>query len=245
VDSRRSSLDHLGLLPELTGLFGAALRTADLTARAPALNGWTVADVGAHVIGVHRWVTVIVREGTRPARQNRPDDVVDVVAAYPPAADELLRVLREADPDASAWSLDRADRRVGFWARRQLHEVLVHLWDVRSAADPTPAAIGDVAPAVCADGVDELLQMMATRLGRDPEPLPGPLALHATDTGDRWLLLPDWTLAEQPSDPVGQPTATVEASARALLLHVWGRGRLAEVSGDEATLRAFDRAPCR
>lgn len=245
MDSRRSPLDHLGLLERVTGLFGAALTTADLSAPAPALHGWSVADVGAHVIGVHRWVAAIVREGTRPPRQNRPDDVVDVVATYPPAAAELLRVLREADPDASAWSLDRADRRVGFWARRQLHEVVVHLWDVRSAADPTPGAIGDLDPAVCADGVDELLQMMATRLGRDPEPLPGPLALHATDTGTRWLLLPDWTLAEEPEDLSGQPTAAVAAPARELLLHVWGRGRFADVSGDEATLRAFDRAPCR
>lgn len=245
MDSRRSPLDHLGLLERVTGLFGAALASADLAAPAPALNGWTVADVGAHVIGVHRWVITIVREGTRPPRQNRPDDVVDVVADYPPAADELLRVLREADPDASAWSLDRADRRVGFWVRRQLHEVVVHLWDVRSAADPTPGAIDDVESAVCADGVDEMLQMTATRLGREPDPLPGRLGLHATDTGESWLLLPDWTLAEQTPDPSEQPTASVAAPARELLLHVWGRGRFAEASGDEATLRAFDRAPCR
>jgi uncharacterized protein (TIGR03083 family) len=243
MDSRRSPLDHLGLLEHVTGLFATSLVAADLAAPAPALHGWTVGDVGAHLVGVHRWATAIVREGTRPQRRNRPDDVVDVVSAYPPAAGELLRALREADPDSPAWTLDRSDRRVGFWARRQLHEVVVHLWDVRSPAQATPEAIADVPAEVCADGVDELLQMMATRLGRDPVPLPGPLALHATDTAGRWLLLPDWTLAEPPE--ASAAGASVVAPARELLLHVWGRGRFAEVSGDPATLHAFDRAPCR
>lgn len=243
MDSRRSPLDHLDLLHQLTQHCADSLAAADLAAPAHALPGWTVGDVGVHLVGVHRWTTAIVRGRTRPALQNRPDDVTDVVADYPPAAGDLLGALGAADLDAEAWTLDRSDRRVGFWARRQLHEVVVHLWDVRSAAEATPAAIADVPVEVCADGVDELLQMMASRLGRDPVPLPGPLVLAATDTGGRWLLLPDWTLAERPGS--APASASVTAPARELLLHVWGRGRFAEVSGDPATLSAFDRAPCR
>jgi len=92
--------------------------------------------------------------------------------------------------------LDRTDRRAGFWPRRQLHEVVVHLWDVRSVDDPTPDSLADVPGEVTADGVDELLQMAPSRLDSNRSPLPGPLALHATDTGSRWLLGTDWALLD-------------------------------------------------
>jgi hypothetical protein len=54
---------------------------------------------------------------------------------------------------------------------------------------------------------------------------------------------PDW-LPVQPA-PGRSAAAHVEGPARALLLHVWGRGLFATVGGDPATLRAFDRAPVR
>lgn len=241
MDSRLSPLEHLDLLGDATARFTAALVDADPDAPAPALTAWSVGHVARHLVGVHRWCTAVVRDGTRPARSSTPAVDGDLVDAYRTAADELLGVLAATDPDRACWTMDAGDRRAGFWSRRQLHEVLVHLWDVRSAVDPTPAALADVPAEVCADGVDELLQMMPTRLGRNRAPLPGPLGLHATDLDRRWLLGPDWLQ----DGPALEAAASVRAPARELLLHVWGRPAPVALDGDPAVLRAFDRAPCR
>lgn len=241
MDSRRPALDHLAVLPGLTEAFAVALAAADPGAVPVATGRWRVRDVGAHLLGVHRWAAEVVRLGVRPPRLERPA-VADggLVDGYRAAAAELLAVLREVDPERQCWTLDRTDRRAGFWPRRQVHETAVHLWDVRSPVDPAPTALADLPAGLGADGVDELLQMMPSRLGRSRVPLPGPLALHATDVDRRWLLGTDWL----PASDV-EPVAAVAAPERDLLLHVWGRGRFAVVDGDAATLRAFDRAPCR
>lgn len=260
MDSRASTLPHLDLLADVVERFAAALdaaeRSGGLDRPVPSLTRWTVGDVGAHLAGVHRWCAGAVREGRRPGRSSVPAERDGLAATYRTEAAAMLGVLRATDPAQACWTLDRTDRRAGFWPRRQLHEVVVHLWDVRSVDDPTPDALADVSALVAADGVDELLQMAPTRLGSTRAPLPTPLALHATDTGTRWLLGTDWlpvepavgdavggSAAEAGSQPGGP--ARIEAPAHALLLHVWGRGRFATVSGDPATLRAFDRATIR
>lgn len=250
MDSRASTLPHLALLEGVVGLFAATLEQAEaadgLDRRVPS-PAWTVGEVAAHLAGVHRWCAALVTEGRRPARGSVPADRDGLAATYRTEAAAMLDVLRAADPEQACWTMDRTDRRAAFWPRRQLHEVVVHLWDVRSVDDPTPGALADVAAPVAADGVDELLQMAATRLGSTRAPLPGPLALHATDTGTRWLLGTDWLLADPAaaSEVDAEAAAGVEGPAHALLLHVWGRGPFAEVRGDRATLRAFDRATIR
>ncbi|MFC3689806.1 maleylpyruvate isomerase N-terminal domain-containing protein [Aquipuribacter hungaricus] len=247
MDSRASALPHLDLLADAVGRFAAALDAAEagggLDRPVPALTRWTVADVGAHLAGVHRWCAALVRDGRRPRRGSVPAGRDGLAVTYRAEAAAMLDVLRDADPDQPCWTMDRTDRRAAFWPRRQLHEVVVHLWDVRSVDDPTPDALDDVPAEVASDGADELLQMAPTRLGSTRAPLPGPLALHATDTGARWLLGPDWL----PADPGAclEAAASIEAPARALLLHVWGRGTPATSTGDEATLRAFARAAIR
>lgn len=253
MDSRRPALDHLPALERLTAAFTDALAGADLDAAVGGMSRWRVRDVGTHLLVIHRWAAEVVRTGHRPPRTDGvpvPDD--ELVPRYREAAAELLQVLRSTDPERGCWTLDRTDRRVGGWPRRQVHETAVHLWDVRSPADATPSALADVPAVWCADGVDEMLQLTPSRLGRDRRPLPGPMSLHATDVDRHWLLAPDWLLtpdpASAPDRPGGgdlEPVATIRAPARDLLLHVWGRGRFAEVDGDPATLEAFDRAPCR
>lgn len=245
MDTRRPGLPHLDLLAGAVGSFAAELGRAEaaggLDRPVPSLHGWDVGQVGAHLAGVHRWCAGLVHEGGRPQRGSVPAGREGLAATYRAEAAAMLDVLRGVDPEQPCWTLDRTDRRAAFWPRRQLHEVVVHLWDVRSVDDPTPDALADVAPDVATDGVDELLQMAATRLGSTRAPLPGPLALHATDTGTRWLLGTDWLL-----DGDGpEAAAWLEAPARALLLHVWGRGPSAATDGDPAVLRAFDRARIR
>lgn len=242
MDSRASTLPHLDLLADVTTRFAAALDGTDPDRPVPSLTGWGVGEVGRHLIEVHRWCAGIVRDGGRPQPLGASQVEGDLAAAYRASAAELMAVLRAVDPDEPRWTMDRADRRAGFWARRQVHEVAVHLWDVRSVDDPTPAALADVPAAVAADGVDELLQLASARIGRTGAPLPGPLALHAVDTGSRWLLGTDWLL-EDPSTV--EAAARLVGTARGLLLRVWGRGDHAVASGDADVLGAFDRAPLR
>jgi uncharacterized protein (TIGR03083 family) len=64
----------------------------------------------------------------------------------------LVATLRAADPDESMWAWG-ADQHVRFWARRQLHETLVHRIDLELAM----GAASIVEPAIALDAVDEFL----------------------------------------------------------------------------------------
>jgi uncharacterized protein (TIGR03083 family) len=245
MDSVRSSrrVDHRTALAEVTTAMTAALETAPPGIRTSGLPRWTAHDVGAHLTGVHRWAAQIIRSGTRAGRTNLPELAGPTAEEYRAAATELLDVLAGTDPDRSCWTLDRSDRRVGFWARRQLHEALVHLWDVRSTAVGTPL-LPDVPPERCADGVDEFLHVFPPRIGPAARrPLPGPLLLRATDTPAGWWLAPDWVVHPEERDAA----ATVQAPAGALLLFAWGRPITSEVelTGEPSVVHEFLRAQCR
>src|SRR4051812_13747257 len=160
MDSARSApqIDHLAALAAVTDAMARALETVPPAEPTTGLPRWTASDVGAHLTGVHRWAAEIVRTGHRAGRTNLPDLAGPTAGEYRAAATALLDVLAATDPDRPCWTLDRTDRRVGFWARRQLHEALVHLWDVRSTAPGAPL-LTDLSPELCADGVDEFLQV--------------------------------------------------------------------------------------
>jgi uncharacterized protein (TIGR03083 family) len=119
-----------------------------------------------------------------------------------------------------------------FWRRRQLHETLVHLWDVR-----TPAGLGvDVAPEVWADTVDEVVTVMQprqVRMGR-MEPLPAPIALVATDVRAAWR-------TASVHDDHDKAAVEVRGPASDLALMLWGRRAPDDVpslvvDGDRAVL---------
>src|SRR4051812_24931273 len=120
MDSTRSAwqIDHRTALAMVTAAMTAALETTPPDARTHGLPRWTASDVGAHLTGVHRWAAEIVRTGHRTGRTNLPDLAGPTAAEYHAAATELLDVLGATDPDRPCWTLDRTDRRVGFWARR-------------------------------------------------------------------------------------------------------------------------------
>jgi uncharacterized protein (TIGR03083 family) len=245
MDSLRSTrrVDHRTALAEVTTAMAAALETAPHDVRTHGLPRWTAADVGAHLTGVHRWAAEIVRTGHRAGRTNLPDLAGPTAAEYRAAATELLDVLGATDPDRPCWTLDPTDRRAGFWARRQLHEALVHLWDVRSTTAGAPP-ITDLPPELCADGVDEFLQVFPPRIGPSSHrPLPGPLLLRATDAPAAWWIAPDWSVEPGERDA----GATAHGPAGALLLFVWGRavGPAVETTGDPAVVAEFLRAQCR
>lgn len=244
MDSRAAAglLDHRSQVRALTGVFAETLARADLDAPLPSSRSWTVADLAAHLGEVHRWAAEIVRTGRRGRRVNRPQlDAEQLVETYRARRTDLLAVLAETDPERTCWTLRPTDRRVRFWHRRQAHETLVHLWDLRAVADSSDG-LRDVDPAVCADGVDELLGTFLPRAApADLRPLGGPLTLTASDAGRSWTIEPTWRVRDGAGTDAA---ATVLAPAGILLLWAWKRPSTTDpdVAGDDAVVTAFRRS---
>ncbi|MDC7121044.1 maleylpyruvate isomerase family mycothiol-dependent enzyme [Cellulomonas fimi] len=220
-----ASLDHLRLLGALQDEFLATIPQVDPTARVPWCGRWRVRDLVVHLARIHHWAAGQASRRRETPLGRGPFDLVDL---YATCAAELRDTLLELGPDAPASTLVGPGP-ASFWHRRQLHETLVHLWDLRTAGG-LPL---DVDAAVWADTVDEVVTVMQPRqeaLGR-MEPLPAPVALVATDaTPPR-----TWSLGGDRS-----PAVTVHASAQDLALLVWGRRSPDDdgfrVDGDRAAL---------
>lgn len=214
-----AALDFLPLLVELQQRFHASI-PADLDVAIPTCGDWTAHHLVRHLADVHRWAAGMAR-GVNEWEQG-PEE--ELSGYYRACADLLYDTLVEVGPDAEAKTLVGPGP-ASFWHRRQVHETLIHLYDLR-----TPLALEtDGVPAeVWADGVDEVVSMFYPRqvdLGRT-EPVPYPIAFSASDVGRTWIL----------GD--GDPVATVTAPARDVDLFLWGRIGLARVSvtGDEQKL---------
>ncbi|WP_329116608.1 maleylpyruvate isomerase family mycothiol-dependent enzyme [Streptomyces sp. NBC_01465] len=174
-----------------TGLLRSVIAGADPASRVPSCPDWNLGQLARHVGAAHRWAEHIVR--TRATKEVPDEDVPDATgpAGDDPAAlgawlaqgaELLAATLREAGPDLAVWTWAR-EQRAGFWARRMVHETVIHRADAALAA----SVAYDVIPEVAADTIDEWLEIVAlsAELG-DPEALElrgagRSLHLHATD----------------------------------------------------------------
>lgn len=135
------------------------LRGADLAAPVPSCDGWTAADLVWHLTEVQdSWVHAVTTGAERPedATPARPAD--DALLAHAAAAGTaLVQALAERGPGDPSWSWHEDGGTVGWAARRQAHEALVHRVDAELAAgvEVTPPPVD-----VAVDGVDELLRVM-------------------------------------------------------------------------------------
>jgi uncharacterized protein (TIGR03083 family) len=200
-------LDHRAALAGLQTTFLGLVRRVDPAARVPGCPGWSAADLTAHLTGVHRWAAAMSR--TPPDATELPDDTDPPIAAdpareYAAAAAELLSALDE-DPHRACLTLRGAGTPAD-WARRQLHETLVHTWDLADAGGLPRWA----PPEVVADAVSEVLDTMQprqVRLGRMPAP-----QVEVELLGSR-----RWTLGSGPS------VASVAGPDDELLRLLWRR----------------------
>ncbi|MBD5787919.1 maleylpyruvate isomerase family mycothiol-dependent enzyme [Cellulosimicrobium terreum] len=212
------ALDHLVLLARLQDAFLADVPGADPQAPVPACGRWRVRNLVEHVGRIHHWAAAQARRRQETALGRGPFDLAPFYAEH---AAELRATLAELEPDARAWTLLESDdpgSTVRFWHRRQVHETLVHLHDLRAAAG---RAVDDVAPAVWADTVDEVVTVMAprqVRLGR-AAPFERPVDLVATDADRSWVLGGPGDLDTAPP----QPVVRVTGPARELALVLWRR----------------------
>lgn len=215
---------HLKALHAEQEAFAALAATANPDLPVPPCQPWSVDALIAHTAGVHRWAAATA---SLPPEADLPDDRPYDEAAraddYRRAATQLRRALADpsrrcptlAGPGVTAW-----------WARRQLHEVLIHHHDLA-------AALGrqlTVDPLVAADCIAEVVDTMfprQVRLGRAAMPQVA-IDLHAP-TGT-------WRLGE------GPVVAEVAGSEMTLALLLWRRTTLDDprlcVTGDRASVAA-------
>jgi uncharacterized protein (TIGR03083 family) len=219
--------------------FGQILADGDLAARVPPCPGWRVADLGAHLGGVHQWARHAVVAGNPDARISpAPAGQAALSRWYLGMAASLATTLRAARASDPAWHFGPKPRLASFWNRRQAHEAAMHLWDAASSQG-FEAPIDD---AFARDGIDETLSVFfprQVRLGR-AQPLKKALSLRTTgeEAPESWLIAGDGTSAAVGVDP----DAAISGPAEALLLLLWGRigvddARLA-LAGDESAAHA-------
>jgi uncharacterized protein (TIGR03083 family) len=206
----------------------AVARAGPLAGRVPHMRRWRLADVVAHLGGVHRWAAGIVTTRRLETGHRRGRERGDALIAWFEAGlAELVSALAGADLDAACPNFSPGSpATVEFWARRQAHETTVHRWDAEAAA----GLLTPIDPELATDGIDEMLNVF--RRTRGGQPLDAPLRLVTSDTGTGWRVAP----AGRPGrveiaagdSAAGAAAATVRAPAQALLLAVWGRCRIDE-----------------
>ncbi|GEK79987.1 maleylpyruvate isomerase family mycothiol-dependent enzyme [Agrococcus baldri] len=241
-------MDHLRTLAELQERFLETTRRGDPATPILWLGRWRVEQLVVHLARIHHWAAGQARREQETPLGRGPFD--DLPALYEVCAAELRATLAELDPDARAWALvddgvPRAQQRgtVRFWYRRQLHETLVHLWDLRTAIGEGVDDLG-IGDEVWLDCLDEVVGVMHPRQLRLERVAPPAARIVFAPTGAD----ASWTLAGAPDDA---PVVTVAGPASALALLAWGRGvpdddRLAgagvEVKGERSLADAVLRA---
>lgn len=229
-------LDRLALLADCQSAFLASALLVEPQAPVPWCGRWRVHHLVVHLARIHHWAAAQAR-GTPEVPLGRGP--LDHVELYARCAAELHATLTELAPDhLGSTLLGRGP--ASFWHRRQLHETLVHLWDLRTAG----ALAGEEPAWLWADTVDEvvtILQPRQVRLERMPQPA-RPVRLTAPDAERTWLLgvAPEEAGHERAG---ADGTGDVEVSGRAqdLALMLWRRRTPEElgltVDGEPAALR--------
>jgi uncharacterized protein (TIGR03083 family) len=227
---------------EISALAAVVADAPDVAAEVPSCPGWTLTDLARHVGSVHRWATSIV-ETEAAARVPFPEvdcpwESADGWAQWiVSGATPLLAGLRAAGPLTAVWSWGPG-RTSGWWARRILHETVVHRADAELALG---AADAYVDPVVAADGIDEFLFNLPSARRPYPHlaslPTGESLHLHATDTDGEWLIrFTDSGIAWERGH--AKATAAVRGPVTSLLLFTYGRRAASDprlsAFGDEA-----------
>ncbi|HEY7718328.1 MAG TPA: maleylpyruvate isomerase N-terminal domain-containing protein, partial [Pedococcus sp.] len=204
-----------------------------------------------HLGRVHLWAAAAARTGEEPRPYPRRDTSQPLTQWYAACVAELVDTLAGLSPEQPAWTFFGPDQRVGFWRRRQVHETAVHLVDLLQATGELPTwglvtALPHLSSGEAADGVDEVLRVMAPRklerlAPRPPEelvPAPRPVAFAAGGSGRSWTLRLGRGEVRVEEGESEDAVARVSAPAAHLYLALWGRADRRElaVEGDQAAV---------
>lgn len=250
-------LDHLR---RDSARFRDVLSTCDPGARVPACPDWDASDLLWHLAEVQLfWATIVDQRPAGPPEQwppPRPGTYDALLAAFDHHSAALVAALEASDPADEAWHWS-PEQTVGVTFRRQAHEALIHRLD----AEQTAGAVTGLDPALAADGLRELFDIMyggaAPDWGRI-EPGSRHVAFELTDLGETIWVQPCTFYGTDPDsgrnydgphllhvhDPGTPADATVRGTAADLDAWLWKRRDDAgiEVTGDEAAYAAFRAA---
>lgn len=180
---------YIDVVAAEVGRLLAAVRRTDLDTVVQTTPEWTVADLTWHLAEVQwLWGAVVadlLQEVDGLEEPGRPADE-DLPALLERRGDDLVALLRRRDPDDRCWSWKEDGASVGWVARRQAHEALIHRVDAEVAAG---GPVTDADPALAADGIDELLVDMLrppswTTLTPDGQTI----RVQATDVDRSWTV---------------------------------------------------------
>jgi uncharacterized protein (TIGR03083 family) len=242
-----SYLAHLG---SESRVFREALTDVDPAARVPACPEWAADDLLWHLGSVQDfWARVVQTRPDKPPEDeagrespDRPGSHAELLRYFDAAHQRLVAALTDVSPREAAWTWSSApeDHTVGFIARRQAHEALIHRVDAQQTAGQTAGLSPEIDAQLAADGVHECLDVMYG--GCPPwgewSPLPHYVRFDMSDVDQSvWVQLgrfsgtdPEGVSHEEEDlhvvdDPGQEPDAVIEAaSAAALDLRLWKRG---------------------
>ena len=231
--------DYVHHLARDSARFLEVLRGCDPGLRVPSCPDWDADDLLWHLAEVQWfWGTVVVErlqsvDGLEapPRPATRPE----LVAFFERQADRLHSALSTADPSEPAY-MWAADKSVGYIARRQAHEALIHRLDAELTVGAVTALDADLAT----DGVDEALGMM---FGGCPPwgtftPTSTQVAVVTSDTGrvvpvvlgrftgtdpDSGTSYDEDDISVTAADSEASPLATVTGTAEDLDAWLWHR----------------------
>lgn len=233
-------MDHLTTLADLQQQFLETTRRADPATPVPWLARWKAEQLVVHLARIHHWAAGQARRKQETPLGRGPFDLPEL---YAECAAELRETLEALDPDAPAWTLlddgGSRDERTGprpgstvrFWHRRQAHETLVHLWDLRTAIGEDV----DAPPERWLDCLHEVVTVMHPRQVRleRVEPPSAAIAFQPDGAGASLLLA---------GAPEGAEEVTIAGPSKSLALLAWGRLPLDApgigVSGDRSLAAA-------
>lgn len=235
---------------------------AALAAEVPYCAGWAVRDVLAHLGVVHRLVHTWIREGRRPRTLAEPPGGphagpraglqagLQVVEFFAVGWRQLHALLLATPPSTPAATWSPWDATVGFWGRRQAHEIAVHAFDVLSALQRDGEWQASISPKFALDGVDEVVRLwLGTRLADQAGGAGDVVRLVSADpvAGERfWTVGLHGSIAEVHDLPT-PPDAVVRAEPEVLYRWLWGRAEDDELSveGDPDAVAALQAALIR
>ncbi|NRQ39243.1 maleylpyruvate isomerase family mycothiol-dependent enzyme [Nonomuraea sp. NN258] len=238
-------MDFVAAFHQEVTAFESALRRAVAEGAAPPVPtcpGWSVADLAAHLGGVHRGVAAVIAGGRAtwpdpsadPGFLGLPDDLdgwpapehapnLGPVPAgfadwFAQGAAELESLFAAHDPGDPAWTWSR-EQNVGFWLRMQTIEAAVHRWDAEHAF----GAAAPIEPALARDAIGQTFEVMAPARRAWRQAPPG--------AGERyWWREKDgpgaWTVrfdGDEVSLTTGPGDVEVAGPASDLMLFLWGR----------------------
>lgn len=248
-DTCKYAIEYLAEIHDAGRRVGEIARGSSHDTRLPGFARWTLGDLVAHLAGVHWWATEIVSRRTASTSGfRRPAETGAALCdAFDDGVTRLCETLAVADLDASCWNFSPGTpNTVGFWARRQAFETIVHRRDAESVGD---RGLSRLTPQLATDGIDELLATFTASRGK--QRLDGQVALRCIDTGHVWQVTPAGkagrVLIERCNTLKADVDSVMAGPADLLFWAVWHRVpsnvQEFEYEGDPGCVRAFVDGP--